>query len=156
MKRILLIIIVDCILLITNCLSQWVLQQTGNNLVKYDVQFVNVNTGWITGTNSIIMKSINAGANWFQQNAPIPSGIELNAIYMLNANTGYIVGWTSTFLKTTNGGSNWVQLSVPQGQYNDVYFINEQTGWLCAFLGVIRKTTNGGLNWDSINTGGGH
>jgi photosystem II stability/assembly factor-like uncharacterized protein len=158
MKKILLIIIFNCLLFITDCLSQWVLQTSGVISALYDIQFVDINTGWATGTNSVILKTTNGGLNWITQTSPLPPNRELNGIHMLNANTGFIGGWTNTFLKTTNGGENWIQFPGPSASYgslNDIFFIDENTGWGCGFLGIIWKTTNGGLNWDSVNAGGG-
>ncbi len=133
--------------------GQWVLQNSGVATNLYSIQFVNSNTGWAIGANSIILKTTNAGLNWFQQQSNLSSGRDLNGIDMLDTDVGFIAGWFSAILKTTNGGSNWIVLrEMPIGQgnsYNDVDFINDQTGWICGFQGLIWKTTNGGMNWDS-------
>lgn len=143
-------------LLCFNVHSQWVQQTSGINSVLYSIHFINPNTGWMTGTNSAIIKTTNGGQNWFTQPTSLPLDRELNDIYMVNADTGYIGGWSSTFLKTTNGGTNWVTLPNAPTNYasiNAVHFINANTGWACAFLGVIWKTTNGGITWDSLSSG---
>ncbi|MBZ0202187.1 MAG: T9SS type A sorting domain-containing protein [Ignavibacteria bacterium] len=136
--------------------GQWVQQEGGTTVTLYNLEFVNVDTGWITGTASKILKTTNGGINWITQDSPLPPNRELNDIQMFDENTGYIVGWSNTFLKTTNGGINWNQLTGPSvnyGSLNAMSFVNENTGWVCAFLGIIWRTTNGGLNWDSLNTG---
>jgi len=146
------------LLILLNCLSlsQWIQQTSPVASGLYDMQFIDINTGWITGTNSVILKTTNGGANWVQQTSPIPS-LELNAIQMLDVNTGYIAGWSNTIFKTTNSGINWWQLPGPftvNGSLNDIFFINPNTGWTCAFQSVIWRTTNGGVSWDSLNSGG--
>lgn len=156
MKKI--IYIIFAISLLHQCVgAQWVLQSTGTNNSLYNIQFVNENTGWAIGENSIILKTNNGGVNWFFQQSNLATNRLLTGIDMLDENTGYIVGWFSTILKTTNGGVNWLVLrEMPIGQgnsYNDVDFINEQTGWFCGFLGRVWKTNNGGLNWDSVTVG---
>ncbi|MBN8584355.1 MAG: T9SS type A sorting domain-containing protein [Ignavibacteria bacterium] len=136
--------------------AQWVQQNGGTTVTLYNIDFVDVNTGWIVGTASKILKTTNGGLNWVTQIPSIPLNRELNDIQMFDANTGYIAGWTNTFLKTTNGGDNWVQLSGPSvtnGSLNAISFNDVNTGWVCAFLGIIWRTTNGGLTWDSLNTG---
>jgi len=136
--------------------AQWVQQSGGTTVTLYNIDFVDVNTGWIVGTASKILKTTNGGLNWVTQIPSIPLNRELNDIQMFDANTGYIGGWTNTFLKTTNGGDNWVQLtgpSVTNGSLNAISFNDVNTGWVCAFLGIIWRTTNGGLTWDSLNTG---
>lgn len=156
MHRFILQIMILILVLHCYCLSQWVMQNSPVTSGLYDMQFIDINTGWICGTNSTILKTTNGGINWVQQVSPI-SGRELNAIQMIDLNSGYIVGWTNTVLKTTNGGINWNQITGPfssSGSLNDLSFINYNTGWTCAFQGVIWKTTNGGVSWDSLNSGG--
>ena len=137
--------------------AQWVLQSSGTNNSLYNIQFVNINTGWAFGENAVILKTTNGGVNWFYQQSNLNTNRLLTGIDMIDENTGYIVGWFSTILKTTNGGVNWLVLrEMPLGQgnsYNDVDFIDEQTGWFCGFLGRVWKTNNGGLNWDSVTVG---
>ncbi len=151
MKR--LILIAFAILLFHNFVrGQWV-QQHSIGTPLYNVDFVNQNTGWVTGNNSVILKTTNGGLNWFNQ--PIDLGYPKNlyGLDMLDANTGYIAGWFETILKTTNGGTNWNIISnIPSNNgnsNNDIYFLNSETGWTCSFIGRILKTTNGGINWDT-------
>jgi photosystem II stability/assembly factor-like uncharacterized protein len=137
--------------------SQWIQQVSPVTSGLYDMHFINLNTGWITGTNSVILKTTNSGNNWLQQISPV-DGRQLNGIQMIDENTGYIGGWANTFLKTTNSGENWIQLPGPSDNYgslNAISFINVNTGWACSFLGIIWKTTNGGSTWDSLYTGSG-
>src|SRR5947207_14684799 len=67
MTKLILFIIVNCSLLTTNCFSQWLQQTSGVTTPLYNIQFVNLNTGWATGSNSIILKTTDGGNNWFQQ-----------------------------------------------------------------------------------------
>lgn len=70
MKR--LILIAFAILLFQNFVrGQWV-QQHSIGTPLYNVDFVNQNTGWVTGNNSVILKTTNGGLNWFNQ--PIDLG----------------------------------------------------------------------------------
>jgi len=151
MKR--LILIAFAILLFHNFVrGQWV-QQHSIGTPLYNVDFVNQNTGWVTGNNSVILKTTNGGLNWFNQ--PIDLGYPKNlyGLDMLDANTGYIAGWFETILKTTNGGTNWNIISnIPSNNgnsNNDIYFHNTETGWICSSLGRVLRTINGGLNWDT-------
>lgn len=158
MKKIILFIIVNCTLLTGNCYSQWVQQTSGVNSPLYNIQFVNINTGWVTGGNSVILKTTDGGINWFSQTIDLGYPKNLYGLSMLDVNTGYIAGWFETILKTTNGGTNWNILSnIPSntGNSNDgVFFINPQTGWICSALGRVMRTTNGGISWDTSIAGG--
>jgi photosystem II stability/assembly factor-like uncharacterized protein len=138
-------------------ISQWTLQHSGVPSL-YDVQFINLNTGWACGVNSTILKTTNGGNNWFPQQSNLASGKNLIGLSMVDSNNGFITGWFESILKTTNGGINWIPLSdgpIGQGNsWNSSCFINSQTGWICGFLGVVKRTTNGGTTWDSLNAGG--
>jgi len=133
-------------------LSQWI-QQHNIGTPLYNVDFVNQNTGWVTGNNSVILKTTNGGLNWISQTIDLVYPKSLYGLDMLDANTGYIVGWFETILKTTNGGQNWNIISnVPSNNGNSnnaCSFINVQTGWICSALGRVLRTTNGGFSWDT-------
>ena len=156
MKKIILaLFIIHCSLLIAS--AQWVQQVSGVSTPLYNVDFVNRYTGWATGANSVILKTTNAGINWFQQNPNLSQSKTLYGLSMVNENFGFIAGNGETILKTTNGGFNWLIIrdgSFSQGNsFQGADFISESTGWLCGFGGIVFRTTNGGSNWDSINVG---
>jgi photosystem II stability/assembly factor-like uncharacterized protein len=147
--------IIHCSALFVN--AQWVQQTNGVTTPLYNIQFVNLNTGWVTGSNSVILKTTNSGVNWVQQPVALSGAKNLYGLSMLDANTGYAAGWFETIVKTTNGGTNWIIISDgPTGQgnsNNSASFINAQTGWVCSFLGRVLRTTDGGLSWDTANVG---
>jgi photosystem II stability/assembly factor-like uncharacterized protein len=156
MKKIIFtLFIIHFTLLIAN--AQWVAQQSGVTTPLYNVDFVNSSTGWVTGANSVILKTTNGGINWFQQTIDLGYPKNLYGLDMLDENTGYIAGWFETILKTTNGGINWLILSnIPSNHGNSnnaISFANAQTGWICSFLGRVLWTTNGGIYWDTANVG---
>jgi len=137
--------------------AQWVQQESGVTTPLYNVQFVNRLTGWVTGSNSVILKTTNGGANWFSQTIDLVYPKRLYGLCMVNETTGYIAGGFETILKTTNSGINWNIISnIPTNDGNSnnaVSFINTETGWICSFLGRVLKTTNGGVFWDTSNVG---
>jgi hypothetical protein len=111
--------------------------------------FINNNTGWICGSDGVILKTTNGGFNWVSQyNEAI--GKSLYGIFPLSDSIVYCVGWFETILKTTNGGNNWITIQnglVGQGNSHfSVFFLNENTGWIGSTF-QAKKTTNGGLNW---------
>src|SRR3990172_4655700 len=84
------IFIVHCTILITDCYSQWILQNSGTTNHLYDVYFINTQTGWACGNNGTIVKTTNGGNNWFGQTSGIT--FPLRSIHFVNANIGYCVG----------------------------------------------------------------
>jgi photosystem II stability/assembly factor-like uncharacterized protein len=59
----------------------------------------------MAGSGGIILKSTNAGLNWFSQNSGTTKN--LRDIFAVNPNDIWICGDQGTILHTTNGGANW-------------------------------------------------
>ena len=150
--------IVHCTLNIENCEAQsgwyWQYPQpTGNNLRS--VVFTDANTCWMTGYYGTILKSTNAGENWFAQASN--SIMNLGRASFINNSTGWTAGnanYNGEILKTTNGGDNWVTISnTTENYYYNIFFVSEYTGWCLHYdintweLTPIMKSTNGGYNW---------
>jgi len=154
MKKLFLIFIIYCSLLINNCLCQWEFQYAqGSSLL--DCDFINQNTGWTCGDGGVILKTTNGGVNWIQQNTGVLKRLE--GIDAVDANILYSVGWFQTILKSTNGGANWIIIrDGPTGtgrSFNKTYFLNASTGWLISDGvggGWILRTSNGGNSFDSV------
>lgn len=145
-------LIVNCSLRIDNCRCQWVSQYPYTlGLTFFDVEFINKNTGWVTGIGKIL-KTTNAGMNWVEQVHPATNK-PINSIHPVDSNIVYASGDFETILKTSNGGINWTSIrngSWGQGKsYRGLFFINQNTGWFCGSGLYVLKTTDGGSTFDS-------
>jgi photosystem II stability/assembly factor-like uncharacterized protein len=114
-----------------------------------DIQFVNLNTGFICATTidayigytGYVMKTTNGGSNW---TANYVINNPLTDMYFLNERIGFVLSWSGIF-KTINGGENWFQIrSCSNNSLNVVYFLDSSTGYIVGSAGTIIKTTNGG------------
>ena len=155
MKKIILIfvIIFHSLLFISDCFSQWIVQNSGVSVNLYDVKFLNRYTGWAVGDGGIIVKTTNGGDNWI--NVPNPSitgGGILSSLFIVDSNILYVVGGHEIILKSTNSGNTWIEIrNGPYGistGFRGVYFLNKDTGWFCGSMRVLR-TTDGGTTFDS-------
>jgi photosystem II stability/assembly factor-like uncharacterized protein len=72
---------------------------SGKNL--YGIDFVNENSGWITGASGTVIATSNSGVNW--NNQVIPTNKDITCPYFINNDTGWIVGNNGTILKTNSG-----------------------------------------------------
>ncbi len=109
----------------------------------YSEYFINSESGYAVGTEGMIIKTTNGGANWALQSSGTPH--LLSGVYFIDAITGYVVGELGTILKTTNGGINWfAQNSGINTFIRSVYFIDSNIGYAYGFDGKLLKTTNGG------------
>src|SRR3990172_11883982 len=90
LNLIFILLIAHSSLLITNCFSQWVLQNSGTPNHLYDVYFINTQTGWACGDNGTIVKTTNGGTNWFGQTSGVIT--QLRTIHFVDFNIGYCSG----------------------------------------------------------------
>lgn len=135
--------------------SGWFALDSGTTEDLYSVFFADENTGYKVGWNSAVLKTTNAGLNWFSQTLPFPNS-RLWSVFFTDVNTGYIAGgvFGGNVYKTTNGGSNWDPIPLPiTGDFFNVLFINSSTGYVGGStnsfsIPVILKTTNAGNSWE--------
>ena len=134
-------------LLTTNGGQLWELVYTGISANYECCCFVNQYTGWVAGSNGIILKTTNGGLNWSQQ----LSGTTQNLAEMcfVNTTTGFAVRSYGIIIKTTNQGTTWV--TKPSGtmqSFFSVNFVNNNTGWCVGGnipnTSLIMQTTNSG------------
>lgn len=100
--------------------------------------------GWAVGTNGVVLKSTNAGANW---SSSTPAAVTLNATSFVNDTEGWAVGTNGLVMHTTNGGTSWSQASPTTVTLNDVHFVDALHGWAVGNSGRVLRTVNGGINW---------
>ena len=141
----------------TNGGANWNINLKGTLTGLEAIQFINDYTGYAAGTGNTILKTTNAGINWYAQTSSADTihPYSFYALYFLNENTGYVTGDMGIIKKTTNQGLNWIT-QVPGGATNhmyDVKFVNENTGFTVGRYGLYRHTTNGGINWIIENIG---
>jgi photosystem II stability/assembly factor-like uncharacterized protein len=80
----------------------WVVQGSPVSEDLVDVHFVNADTGYVTGANGTVLKTVNGGAVWSVSNTG--SNAPLNGVHARNGSTVVAVGGSGTVLKTTAGG----------------------------------------------------
>jgi len=164
MKKIILVLIV-LICSAPGLMSQWISQPCPTTNILTGLKFVNANTAFAVGWNETIIKTTNAGTNWFIQNE-ITNGDDFNSLSFVNENTGYAVGgsvggnnYHGVIYKTTNGGSIWLTIASDSICYRGVWFLNVNTGFIGGWprhstYPSLWKTTNGGNNWISLTVSG--
>ncbi|HQI42290.1 MAG TPA: YCF48-related protein, partial [Ignavibacteriaceae bacterium] len=133
----------------TNAGNEWILQNSGTDLILKDVHFADKNTGWICGESGLLLKTTNGGTDWFS----LMSGTteHLTDIQFCTSDIGYVSGFGGTILKTTDGGLSWISLNT--GTTKDLYaidFVDELIGYAVGGGGsnqLVLKTTDGGISW---------
>ncbi|MFQ6007792.1 MAG: WD40/YVTN/BNR-like repeat-containing protein [Candidatus Zixiibacteriota bacterium] len=70
-----------------------------------DVIFVDVNNGWVVGSNGYILHTSNGGASWSKQTSGTTN--DLWGVTFVDPDTGWAVGRVGIILHTTDGGDSW-------------------------------------------------
>ena len=120
-----------------------------------------VGVGGTSGDSGIILKTINGGTSWSEQNAGLNN--LLYSVYFSDSLTGYAVGINASdsglILKTSDAGKSWVtQKSITSGYtLTSVFFTMDGTGYIAGSLnsgqsGVILKLSKGSTTWTLQNT----
>lgn len=108
-----------------------------------EIDFVDVNNGWLQTTNGNLYKSIDGGNNWSQISS-IPG---YNIIYMKDTLTGWAIG--SGVARTLDGGVTWVKKL--SGNFWDAHFFNSNSGWILGKDSLNQRavfyTGDGGSSW---------
>ncbi len=159
-----LILIVAVIILISGfAQGQWALQTTPTTSGINDIFILNSNTLFASGTNQVILKTTNAGAQWTKLKET-NGGFELTGIYFQNENTGIAIGgdynkkskvnYYGIIFRTTNGGLTWDSTVFSNICFRKLCFVNSLTGyaggWTYYPNPSLFKTTNGGVNWTPV------
>ncbi|MBI1806427.1 MAG: T9SS type A sorting domain-containing protein [Ignavibacteria bacterium] len=112
----------------------------------FATQFISGSVGWAVGEGGRVMKTTDAAASWFSQDAQ--SVKDLFAVNFVSSTTGWIGGIDGAIYKTTDGGTTWASESTGTAStIYGFYFLNATTGWAVGTSGAILATTNGGTTW---------
>ncbi len=118
----------------------------------YTSYFINVNTGWVAGSDGGIWKTVNAGVSFFQQ-SQITANL-FNSIRFIDNNIGLAAGGNGTIVKTTDGGLTWnFQQSGVLSTLYSIYTIDENNIYISGAGGKILFTNNGGATWSNLSSG---
>ncbi len=130
--------------------SDWIFRNPNPQNDFYGIKFFDLNTGYVVGSNGIILKNTTGSSNWIN----IPSGTTNNlyGLCFFDVNHGYVIGQGELAMYTSNGGNSWISYSIPNGlSFRSVSFINQSTGFIAGDNGSLYKTTTGIAGFTPIN-----
>ncbi|MEI7896368.1 MAG: YCF48-related protein [bacterium] len=132
-----------------------------------DVFFHDKLHGWISGTYSGLIRTVDGGASWHVLSHNVSQNISFDIVRFVNPDTGFVAGnqnfnQTGILKKTTDGGINWTNVSFPAeingigglealsanelwiGARNRIYSVN-------GMATRIYHTLDGGVTWTSTD-----
>ncbi|MDB5032807.1 MAG: hypothetical protein JWQ98_48 [Chlorobi bacterium] len=138
--------------------GQW--QKLGIFSSKFfnEVFFVDNDHGWITGQDGLVLRTVDAGANWQTSFLPGASQSFNRDICFLSAQLGFVAGEDGIW-KTFDGGVTWTNITpsiASSGTLGAIWFINANVG-VCGFGPcngndvTFCRTTDGGQTWRLVS-----
>lgn len=129
----------------------WCWQQprpSANNVSN--ITFVDATTAWAVGDQGQILKSIDAGATWSQQQSG--TSASLGSPLFTDVNHGWIIGADATLLHTVNGGSTWEPVAAGIGNSSGYYYGAKlwsagNDALVLNYNGMTRISRDGGQTW---------
>jgi photosystem II stability/assembly factor-like uncharacterized protein len=119
----------------------------------FGVDFVDPETGWISGYAGTILKTVDGGDSW--DLIYIGRNELIRRIRFVDADYGWAVGHRGSIFKSVDGGLSWQIKHSEAGIYlRDVDFVDRQTGWVVGHDGKILHTKDGGETWSGQQLSG--
>lgn len=113
------------------------------------IHFVNQNVGYIVGSKSTILKTVDGGANWLDIS---PEGVyNILDVCFITETTGIITREESIW-RTVDGGITWDSVSADGNLSNpaQLHFTNDSVGYLVnEWSSEYFKTNDKGITWQS-------
>lgn len=130
---------------------QWEVVYPGNSPLS-EITFKG-KTGIAQG-NSILLKSDDDGATWFQVYIPMTGGYYFNALatFFINEQEGYVGTEEGEIFFTPDGGRTWeLRLKASWNEFRDLFFLSLDDGYAIAGWGDLLKTSDGGRSWSTVD-----
>jgi hypothetical protein len=130
----------------------------------YWICFVDKNVGYGAGYNLKMIKTIDGGVHWVQQDIETNTGLAYyyhlwgvtftDQIHGWAVGSNGITGRDGIIICTTNGGTTWELQATRSEGLQSIHFCSSTTGWAVGQDGTILGTTDGGSHWQdqSSNT----
>lgn len=111
----------------------------------YDASFPTEHIGYVVGNTGTILKSLDGGRTWNNQNSSVTT--DILGVEFLTTDLGFAVGRSGKILRTTDGGNNWVSKnSTTTILLSDIKILKDSTVWV-AGTNRLLFSSNAGEDW---------
>lgn len=124
----------------------------------YSSDFKDSLTGYMSGSNGVLLKTVNGGVNWTHLTSN--TTYSLFGLEMENDSTIWATGYMASpfnpgcILRSTDNGLTWnTMMSVNYRDYRDIGIGDDSTIYVVGNNGKITKSTDDGTTWNSIVVG---
>lgn len=139
------------ILVTTDGGATWNLDQTFFDQAIGAIRVFPNDTGWISGTNATVRRTVNGGTSWSNVTTPFTAAddIDYQDLFFISADTGWVVGDSGVIIYTDNAGDSWTTQTagLVNQQLAGVTAVGSRHAWAVGNGNSILATTDGGTLW---------
>jgi photosystem II stability/assembly factor-like uncharacterized protein len=137
------------IMSMTQVVGQWTALNSGTTATLYDVDFPTTLVGYVTGSNSTVLKTTD-GATWTQLTA-YPQGARAGNVHFVNPDTGFVCSTDGIVYRTITGGATWDTIQLPTIEdITQIFYVHDTLGYFAGSNGVMFRTTDWGNTWTPL------
>ncbi|HMN48594.1 MAG TPA: protein kinase [Ignavibacteriaceae bacterium] len=131
--------------------TDWQLSVINSDKNLNSIAFIDNFTGFVVGSNGLILKTTDGGQNWNEINTDITK--DLFSVCLANGRI-FCAGENGTLLKSGFNSQSLESINTGINEnFFNLKFIDDNTGFITGSNGVILNTVDGGLTWHKTTTG---
>jgi photosystem II stability/assembly factor-like uncharacterized protein len=120
----------------------------------YSIFFKDINRGWISGMDGILLKTEDGGKLWKKAANPAEEGKVTLFSIQFNEEKGWVVGQKGLYLTTDDNGKTWKkksELTNTKFWLRSMNFCENGTGLAVGSRGTIIKSDDFGESWEMLS-----
>lgn len=131
--------------------TDWQLSVINSDKNLNSIAFIDNFTGFVVGSNGLILKTTDGGQNWNEININYTK--DLFSVCLANGRI-FCAGENGTLLKSGFNSQSYESINTGINEnFFNLKFIDDNTGFITGSNGVILNTVDGGLTWHKTTTG---
>lgn len=135
--------------------ATWTQAKVPTRQMLTSVFFVDDKKGWVTGHDSLILRTVDGGLTWTEQFRDLEREAPLLDIWFKNAEQGFAVGAYGVMLETTDGGAQWEDVSdrldnEDQRHLNGITEIKDFGLFAVGEMGSMYRSADWGQTWETV------